>query len=136
MENTANASLIKRFIAFVIDLAVSLVAVVIAYLVLAMFISDKQVVSILTAFIYLAWYTLYFVYFHWKYGKTLGKKIMGIKMVNLDESPVTLGTAFKRWLMTFVSIGLWIVTVIMLFVNKEKRAWHDLVAKTKVIDSK
>lgn len=40
--------------------------------------------------------TAYSVYFHARYGQTLGKMAAGIKVVALDGSPITLRQAFLR----------------------------------------
>ena len=66
-------------------------------------------------------------------GATLGKKIMKIKVVKNDGSPVTLKNAFLRYLAYILaslplSLGLlWVLW------DKEKRGWHDHLAGTKVI---
>ena len=83
---------------------------------------------------------------NWKYlklsGQTVGKKLLGIKMVNLDGTPAQVfDLVFKRYaFFIFVGyiplVGGWIGLVNMLMVfGKQKRALHDRIAKTKVIVS-
>ena len=66
-------------------------------------------------------------------GATLGKKIMKIKVVKKDGSPLTLKATFLRYLSYIVaslplSLGLlWVLW------DKEKRGWHDHLAGTKVV---
>ena len=66
-------------------------------------------------------------------GATIGKKIMKIKVVRNDGSPLTLKSAFLRYVFYIVaslplSLGLlWVIW------DKEKRGWHDHLAGTKVV---
>jgi uncharacterized RDD family membrane protein YckC len=89
-------------------------------------------------FLYLfliAWFFLvtgYFVLFHGMGGKTVGKWLLGLRVVGVNGTPVTYGRAFLRCLGTIVCIFfgmgfLWILC------NKERRGWHDLLAGTWVI---
>ena len=136
MSNETNAGLLRRATAYAIDVLFFCVTSILIYLLLIALISDKLLVSILIPLICTLWFSFYFVYFHWKYGQTLGKRIMSIKTVNIDESPMTFGTAFLRWVMTVVSLGFSVVTVFLLFLDKERIILHDKVAKTKVIHTK
>jgi len=136
MSNETNAGLLRRAAAYAIDVLFFCVTSILFYLLLVALISDKLFVSILIPLICTLWFSFYFVYFHWKYGQTLGKRIMSIKAVNIDESPLTLGTAFFRWLMTIVSLGFSVITIFLLFLDKERIILHDKVVKTKVINTK
>lgn len=112
--------------------------------------------------------SIYYVYIPVsKYkGQTLGKKLMGIKVVNLDNSDVNFVTMFKREIIgvaiieggvvctseymrqmvelasnseVYAILGIigsvaTIVSVIMLFVTKEKRMLHDYIGQTKVVE--
>lgn len=77
---------------------------------------------------------LYLILF-WVNGKgaTPGKKLFGIKIVQVNDSPINYSKAILRWLGYIVSglplfLGyLWIIW------DKEKRGWHDKIAGTKVI---
>ncbi|USG67664.1 RDD family protein [Brevibacillus ruminantium] len=84
-------------------------------------------------------YTLYHVLvpIFWN-GYTIGKKIMGIRIVNLDHSDVRFGTMLLRvviglHLAIFLTFGIAaIVSAIMVGVREDKRAIHDLIAGTYV----
>jgi uncharacterized RDD family membrane protein YckC len=73
-------------------------------------------------------------------GATLGKQIVGIKVVNLadGQSPGWLGS-FLRWLIPFVGIfacgiGEYVVYLSPFFDSSgRQQGWHDKVAKTVVI---
>lgn len=76
-------------------------------------------------------------------GQTLGKQLLGIRVVRTDGRPVTLGTvAIRHWLMKYVVFG--IIAVITLYLvtllkylwppwDKESRAFHDMAASTRVV---
>jgi uncharacterized RDD family membrane protein YckC len=102
---------------------------------------------------------LYFALMHAASGQTLGKKLGRYKVVNLDGTDISGGTAFVRALMyvgvqgvpaliaLFGGLGLYglyeglsmgvgiyvLVNLIAILVNKERRAIHDLVAGTKTV---
>ncbi len=66
-------------------------------------------------------------------GATIGKKLAGIKIVRVDGSPITVGTAIMRIIGYGISalvIGLGYLWVIW---DKNKQGWHDKIAKTYVV---
>lgn len=73
-------------------------------------------------------------------GQTIGKKVMGIKVVTLDgELPSMVQHFLKRYAMYFLPayipmIGQLISLLNVLFIfGKGKRCIHDMVAGTKVV---
>ena len=76
----------------------------------------------------------YFVVFHGMEGKTIGKWLLGLRVVNSDLSPPTYRQALLRWLATvgfgLVSFGLSFLWILW---QREKRGWHDFLARTWVI---
>ncbi|MGG0937920.1 RDD family protein [Brevibacillus centrosporus] len=72
------------------------------------------------------------------YGYTVGKRIVGIRIVKMDGSPVGIGTMLLRivvgcWLIYTVTLGIGaIISAIMVGVREDKRAIHDLIAGTYV----
>jgi uncharacterized RDD family membrane protein YckC len=66
-------------------------------------------------------------------GQTWGKRLLGIRVVSIDGSPLTLGKGILRWLGYFVSglpldLGyLWAIW------DKDKQTWHDKIAGTIVV---
>ena len=76
--------------------------------------------------------TVYFVMFHGMEGKTIGKWMLGLRVVGTEDRRVTYKQAFLRWLgmVGFAPIGLGFLWVIW---NREKRGWHDFLARTWVI---
>ena len=128
-------------------------------------------------FIVIPWliisYLLYFVYsivLHWKYGQTVGKRIMKVSVVNAsEENGLSLRQAILRdsiplilqvlllfklvlvtirighysemdiiqesILLSYVSLGWFITEVVTMLTNKKRRALHDFIANTVVINS-
>jgi uncharacterized RDD family membrane protein YckC len=77
--------------------------------------------------------TAYFVVLHALFGQTAGKMAAGIRVVELHGRPLSLGTAFLRWLgylLSALTLGLGFVIA---GVRRDKRALHDFVASTRVI---
>ena len=102
---------------------------------------------------------LYFTLMHANGGQSLGKKAGKIKVVNLDGSDITFGTALVRALMfsglgglpalLMIAGGASLATAalvvngvvgayglancITVLASRQKRAIHDMIAKTRVI---
>ncbi|WP_372847074.1 RDD family protein [Pontiella sp.] len=76
---------------------------------------------------------LYMILMHGKYGATLGKKAMGIKVVMSDGSPISYGRATGRYFAYILSGLILYVGYIMAAFDDEKRALHDHICNTRVI---
>ncbi len=78
--------------------------------------------------------TAYFVVFHGMEGKTIGKWLLGLRLVGADRRPVTYRRALLRWVGT-VGLGLASFGLAFLWIlwQGEKRGWHDFLARTWVI---
>ena len=76
--------------------------------------------------------TGYFVMFHGMEGKTIGKWLLGLRVVGAEEQSVTYKRAFLRWvgIIGFAPLVLGFLWVIW---SREKRGWHDFLARTWVI---
>src|SRR5262245_7214884 len=91
----------------------------------------------LFSFLTLAWIALtsgYFVVVHGMEGKTIGKWLLGLRVVGAGQSPITYRRALLRWIAT-VGFGLASLGLSLLWIlwQKEKRTWHDFLARTWVI---
>jgi len=68
-------------------------------------------------------------------GQTLGKKMMHIRVVRPDGSPLSAGQAWGRTLMRLLLEGcISFVDYIPAFFTKEKTSLHDMVAATRVVE--
>lgn len=76
---------------------------------------------------------LYFLVLHGWQGQTPGKMFMGLKVVRVDGGEVSFGLAFLRLIgygLSLLPLGLGFFWTI---IDREKCAWHDHVAATRVI---
>lgn len=86
-------------------------------------------------FLLLGWFTLgagYFVLFHGMGGQTIGKWLLGLKVVGANRESITYKQALVRWIGTGVSVVMGAGLLWILF-HPQKRGWHDLMAGTWVI---
>lgn len=81
---------------------------------------------------------LYWVLMTYRFGATLGKMAMGIKVVREDLSPVTFKNVFVReflvkdLLFTCLFFISWLGYLWVMW-DKKKQGWHDKIARTVVI---
>ena len=89
--------------------------------------------SLLT-FAWIGLASTYFVAFHGMEGKTIGKWLFGLRVVGVDQRPITYRRALLRWIGTVglgcASFGLAFLWILW---QREKRGWHDLLARTWVV---
>ena len=76
--------------------------------------------------------TAYFVVFHGMEGKTVGKWLLGLRVVGDNQTPITYGQAFLRWIGTVV-FAPFVLGFLWVLWSREKRGWHDSLARTWVI---
>ena len=74
----------------------------------------------------------YFVILHGSEGQTIGKWLLGLRVVGAERGAVTHGQAFTRWLAAAALAPL-VLGFLWIIWSREKRAWHDIVAGTWVI---
>ena len=77
--------------------------------------------------------SFYFVGLWWWRGQTLGKILMGIKVVRSNGSSLTLGYAFLRYFGVIVCFLTLFIGFIWLAFDSHKQGWHDKIADTYVI---
>ncbi len=76
---------------------------------------------------------VYFLALHGWQGQTLGKMFMGLRVVRADGGEVTPGLAFLRLIglcLSILPLGLGLFWSI---IAREKCAWHDHLASTRVV---
>lgn len=76
---------------------------------------------------------VYFLALHGWQGQTLGKMFMGLRVVRADGGEVTPGLAFLRFIGLFLSILPLGLGFFWSIVDREKCAWHDYLAATRVV---
>ena len=108
-----------------------------------LFMGDQEYLKALFLIIIISSCLIYFlvnVYFLYKYGQTVGKKIIGIKITDLKGKVPSLTKSYLlRFLlpslicsMPVIGVFLWFVDVLFIF-SKNKRCIHDYIAETRVM---
>ena len=90
----------------------------------------------LVLFLSLGWAfltTAYFVVFHGMDGQTVGKWLLGLRVIGAGKVPVSYRQAFLRWLATIVVTIPLGIGIFWILLSGEKRGWHDRIARTWVI---
>jgi uncharacterized RDD family membrane protein YckC len=134
-----------RVVAVSIDTALILVAQAVLYAMASMVFGGRSSIAIRgAAQVFGAMLiAVYSVLFHWRWGQTLGKMAVDIRVVTCrpttaspgwltDGDPLTLGCAALRQLASLLSSAILGVGYLMAGLRRDKRALHDLIAGTRV----
>lgn len=78
---------------------------------------------------------LYLVVLHACGGQTVGKIIMGIKLVSTDGKPVSAGASFLRVTAVILSLLPLGAGFLWAAISRNRSAWHDIIAGTMVISA-
>ena len=76
--------------------------------------------------------TVYFVLFHGMDGKTIGKWFLSLRVVGAERGRIGYRRACLRWIGSLVFAPL-LLGFLWVLLSREKRAWHDYLARTWVI---
>ena len=64
-------------------------------------------------------------------GQTIGKSLVGVRVLGTDGAPLTLGAAFLRYLAYFISLIPLGFGYLVAALRRDKRALHDLIAGSR-----
>lgn len=147
IDNTA--SLGKRFAATCIDISIMMFCLVpiVQSMGLVELVEKQQAIPVDAQMKLIIFQLMMFFVLHGfllqQYGQTIGKRIIGIAIVTLDNQkpaflPLILQRYVSQWLMGMVPVlGVLLRLADILFVFRDdRRCIHDWIAKTKVIDVK
>ncbi len=127
---TEKATFFPRLIAYLID---GVIVAIPAGIIQAIFTSEQLGVNPIGVLLIVIISIGYYLYFWTNSGQTPGKKLLGLRVVSKDESPITTGQALLRLIGysisgLFLSLGfLWAIW------DGEKQGWHDKIAGTYVV---
>jgi len=142
-----HAGFFQRFIAYLVDnIMIAVIGSILGgccgVLIFSLLGSDEDAVvwlSILLScglfFVLTLLQFLYFGYFWSRDGRSLGMRLMNIKVIKTDGSLMTFLIAGLRG-----SVGYWISSFIFglgflwALIDDEKRAWHDMIFNTSVVE--
>jgi uncharacterized RDD family membrane protein YckC len=65
-------------------------------------------------------------------GQTIGKMLVGVRVVGAEDGPPPFGAALLRFIAYFASAGTFTLGFVMAGLRRDKRALHDLIAGTRV----
>jgi uncharacterized RDD family membrane protein YckC len=74
----------------------------------------------------------YFVLFHGMEGQTVGKWCLNLRVVGAGSERIGYRRACLRWI-AMVALAPLLLGFLWVFLSREKRAWHDYLARTWVI---
>jgi uncharacterized RDD family membrane protein YckC len=123
-----------RAVAFAIDAVVCMV-VQMSFTALGrlMLGSGEDVATGPTAFFFTVIFAgAYWTTLHMVAGQTLGKSIVGVRVVGTDGALLTFGPAFLRYLASGLSLAVFGFGFLMAGLRRDKRALHDLIASSRV----
>lgn len=127
----------RRLVALLIDIAVIFMITIIVSLIFG---TGDVAVWLMFAII-----VIYFVGSWARWGQTLGKKIMGARIVKANGDPIGWGRALLRficlfWYFWFLGYILSLVVLLVIFIiigiSSKKRGIHDIIAGTYVVKSR
>ena len=128
-----------RVLAFVIDMILwSIICGILAALIIEPLklvnLFTSQVIDLIAYFGALLIYWVYFAIFESsKWQATPGKKLLGLKVTDLDSERIGFGRANARNLLKIPSFVIFYIGVIMVAFTRYSQGLHDLVAKTLVV---
>ncbi len=74
----------------------------------------------------------YFTFFHLVWGQTIGKMILGLRVVQTNGRPLGTGRALLRAVAYFFSAFPLGMGFLWVGFSSKKRSWHDWIAGTVV----
>jgi uncharacterized RDD family membrane protein YckC len=75
----------------------------------------------------------YFTWFHGIGGRTPGKILLGLRVIQASGDPMTPGVAFLRWVGYLISGSVFCLGFLWVAFDGRKQGWHDKIAATIVI---
>ncbi len=75
----------------------------------------------------------YHIYMEYHQQATVGKRLMNIKVTNMQGLPPSLSEVFVRNISKIISTALFFFGYLYSFLNKKQQALHDVMANTLVV---
>lgn len=123
---------IQRAIAYILDYIVISIPIYFFGRLLGLDKGTSQPMAIVLTILILTYLTAYFVYCEHKWGQTIGKKVLGIKVYMDSGKPVTLKAAIIRRVILYIVLIWWLELALMYLTTKKQRL-GDLLAHTVVV---
>jgi uncharacterized RDD family membrane protein YckC len=137
LENLAPNS--KRVWSFTIDsILMNLVYILIVYDQIALLKTPEEIIFFAkeTSWILALINILYHTFFTWQNGKTLGKHIMKIKVVTIEEGELlSLPMSLLRALVRVVDEALLYIGFLPAFFSPTRQTLHDRVSRSVIVNA-
>jgi uncharacterized RDD family membrane protein YckC len=75
----------------------------------------------------------YFTWFHGVGGRTPGKMLLGLRVIQASGDLLTPGIAFLRWVGYLISGPVFCLGFLWIAFDGRKQGWHDKIAATLVV---
>lgn len=138
-QNVEYSGVSRRIVAYLID-SVIIVFPIMLFITAPLLASGNKSVGELESNLASAFMGLVFIiyksYCEAKWGKTLGKKITGLKVVNTNGTKVDTKTAIFRNILLIADNALGIIALLIMIFTAKKQRVGDIVANTVVVVGK
>lgn len=123
----------ERLIAYIVDAII--ISVVASVLYSPGFLTESGALDALSGLLGFVWTVGYPIYFWANTGQTIGKKLLGLKVVGPDGGTggIGYGPAVMRLIGYFVSGFVFYLGFLWIIWDSTKQGWHDKIANTHVI---
>lgn len=122
---TNYAGFFKRLVGYIIDALIISIPINIIF---------RNNPSTANGIQFIVW-TAYYVYMLGKYGQTVGKMAMKIKVVKENGQPLTYLDALLRELASIISGVVLLLGYLWVIWDSKKQAWHDKIVGTVVVNA-
>ena len=134
------AGLNSRALAFFIDLVIISVVALLAFGAGMHFIDSSDIDSFSSRGVFMPVYLLlfflasaYFVILNGYSGKTIGKMLMGIRIISEEGCSIGFWQSFVRWIGYYISAAFLFLGFVWSMFDTSSQSWHDKIAGTFVI---
>ncbi len=143
-EDIVYAGFLRRWVALTLDCVILAVPYYLLIFVIAIMSAAaehsgrSEPAAMFMLLIYPLWFLLAWLYYALQesssYQATLGKRALGIKVTDANGQRLTLAHASGRWFAAALSYLTCYIGFVMAGFTERKRALHDMVADTLVVD--
>lgn len=121
------ATFAQRLLAFNIDMTIFLLTVVPVFIFV-----ENDLIFMILFFVVICGYHAAFESSSWQ--ATLGKKYAKLMVIDELGNRLTFFRALLRIVTKFLSLFLFFTGFLMIYVRRDRKGLHDLIAKTYVVD--
>jgi len=134
------AGLNSRALAFFIDLVIVAIISLLAFGAGIYLLQDTNLDSFGLSRVFVPIYLLlfflgssYFVILNGYGGKTIGKILMGIRIISDEGNSIGFWQSFVRWIGYYISASFFFLGFVWSIFDRSSQSWHDKIAGTYVV---